>query len=611
MQSKTKLGLFEAVKTKNEEYKRRIKELEEQVAGLKDTDTVHAQLQDTKKEHAMKIGALMKNITELQVHNKKLNQQTKEHKRSQLIEKLKIDIAQQETVIDALRDLIQNEDKCDEAILKFLNQGPPRVRPLSREEMRIEIRKLKSQVGGVSTSKRRTDQALKDLETLLNQHQNNDQQQTERISQLQILLEGFRTDIIEKEKTIEDLTAVIEERDEEISVIRETLNELAKPAERIANLEKEVSALKTELQAKSDILTDKTNTIQQQVKNIEEQQKIINAVSLAKNNLEKELTALKQQFDNYTQEAQAKAGKLSNELSEARATIQELELRLEESLKNSASKVESYREIILQKDTKIGELEVIVQEKDEEIDRLRDEMQTVDRKDTDTARDIEIEVLRHKVAQLSQTTNMPDQMLEAEKEESKQYKVKVVELTKEIASLQEYVEYLEAALNESHKQTSAMFLAAKSPEALYSQPPPRSPPPQKPKPEEDSQAKITREIIDKLREENKNLRGNLRQKDLSITELETELKNTQFATDDLRVSLKHTTFKLDNLSQQLILKAAEREESLDYNKEIRDEITYYLGGLYQKRDLVVPDGYSTQSLIQKSKSIANNFLRLL
>lgn len=613
MQSKSKLGLIDAVKSKNEEYKKKIKDLEEEVARLKDSESLYTQLQDAKKEHASKIAALMKNITELQSHNKKLNQQTKEHKRSQLIEKLKIDIAQQETVIDALRELINNEDACDEAILKYLNKGPPRVRPLSREEMRIEIRKLKAQIGGVSSSKRRTDQALKDLEHMLNHHQNNDQQQSEKITQLQVSLESFRKELIDKEKSIEDLTALVEEKDEEITVIRDRLTELAKPAERIANLEKEVVTITAELKNRDEELKQKGSVIQEQVKTIEEQKKILNSVSSAKNSIEKELANMKAQFDSYKQEATAQLESLSTELSEAHAIIQDLELRLEESHKSTASKVESYREIISQKDSKIGDLEVIIQEKDEEIDRLREEMQTFERKDTDTARDMEIEVLRHKVAQLSKTSNAPDAILQAEREETKQYKSKVIELTKELANLQEYVEYLETALNESQKQTSAMYLAAKNSEGIYSSLPktPPPPPPPQPKPEEDSQAKITREIIEKLREENKLLRGSLRQKDLSISELQTELKNTQHATDDLRSSLKQTAVKLDNLNQQIAQKAAEQEEKLDYNKEVREEITYNLGGLYYKRDLVVPDGYSVQSLVQRSKSIANNFLSLL
>jgi hypothetical protein len=47
-------------------------------------------------------------------------------------------------VIHALRELIGDEDADDEAILKHLNKGPPRVRPLGRKEMRIETRKLEA-----------------------------------------------------------------------------------------------------------------------------------------------------------------------------------------------------------------------------------------------------------------------------------------------------------------------------------------------------------------------------------------------------------------------------------------------------------------------------------
>lgn len=50
----------------------------------------------------------------------------------------------QEVAINALRRLIGDEDKCNGAIVKELERGPARIRALSREEIKIELRKYKN-----------------------------------------------------------------------------------------------------------------------------------------------------------------------------------------------------------------------------------------------------------------------------------------------------------------------------------------------------------------------------------------------------------------------------------------------------------------------------------
>jgi hypothetical protein len=43
-----------------------------------------------------------------------------------------------------LRKVINDEDKCNLAIKKELEKGPARIRVLSREELKIEIKKYKN-----------------------------------------------------------------------------------------------------------------------------------------------------------------------------------------------------------------------------------------------------------------------------------------------------------------------------------------------------------------------------------------------------------------------------------------------------------------------------------
>lgn len=46
--------------------------------------------------------------------------------------------------INALRKQVGDEDKCNLAIKRELEKGPTRVRVLSREELKIEIKKYKN-----------------------------------------------------------------------------------------------------------------------------------------------------------------------------------------------------------------------------------------------------------------------------------------------------------------------------------------------------------------------------------------------------------------------------------------------------------------------------------
>lgn len=71
---------------------------------------------------------------------------SKEHKRSKLIEQLNKEILDQDLVIEVLRKSIYDEkgkekgrELCDTVIVKALTKGPDRIRPLTREELRMEI----------------------------------------------------------------------------------------------------------------------------------------------------------------------------------------------------------------------------------------------------------------------------------------------------------------------------------------------------------------------------------------------------------------------------------------------------------------------------------------
>ncbi len=61
-----------------------------------------------------------------------------------IIEGLRKEHEDFEVAINALRKLVNNEDKCDLAIKNELMKGPKRIRIASREELKIEIKKYKN-----------------------------------------------------------------------------------------------------------------------------------------------------------------------------------------------------------------------------------------------------------------------------------------------------------------------------------------------------------------------------------------------------------------------------------------------------------------------------------
>jgi len=96
--------------------------------------------------HAEKIRSLMNSIQMLKKENASMSKQTKEHKRSEFIQQLNKDIADQDTVIGILRSLIPDQKKADATIIQTLSKGPARIRVPTREELKIEIKELKTKL---------------------------------------------------------------------------------------------------------------------------------------------------------------------------------------------------------------------------------------------------------------------------------------------------------------------------------------------------------------------------------------------------------------------------------------------------------------------------------
>ena len=101
--------------------------------------------------HADKVKGLLNSIQVLKKEKAQVESLSKEHKRSKLIEQMNKEILDQDLVIEVLRKIIYDDKGkeggrkvCDEQVVKALTKGPERIRPLTREELRMEIEKLKS-----------------------------------------------------------------------------------------------------------------------------------------------------------------------------------------------------------------------------------------------------------------------------------------------------------------------------------------------------------------------------------------------------------------------------------------------------------------------------------
>ena len=98
--------------------------------------------------HSQKTRALLKSINLLKKENQKIQAMNKNDARHRANERLTEDIKLQELAINALRTLLKqnnvDEDTQNIAIKRDLEAGPARIRVLSREELKIEVKKYKN-----------------------------------------------------------------------------------------------------------------------------------------------------------------------------------------------------------------------------------------------------------------------------------------------------------------------------------------------------------------------------------------------------------------------------------------------------------------------------------
>ena len=119
------------LKKQNEEFKKGNAGGEEQIKALTEM-------------HSQKVRTLLKSINNLKKEVQKEKFEKKDNVRIQRIQRLEKDIELAEVAVNALRKVVNSEDRCDAAIAQAFNSGPKRVRIAAREELKIEVNKYKN-----------------------------------------------------------------------------------------------------------------------------------------------------------------------------------------------------------------------------------------------------------------------------------------------------------------------------------------------------------------------------------------------------------------------------------------------------------------------------------
>ena len=129
------------------ELQRKVRELTEIVEGYKSNEmSADTRIKELTEMHSKKVKALLHSIDQLKKENTKNKLLQKDNVKSQVIEQYKKDIETQDFIIGVLRKMIGDDDKCDLTIVKALNKGPDRIRSATREELKMENKKLKAMI---------------------------------------------------------------------------------------------------------------------------------------------------------------------------------------------------------------------------------------------------------------------------------------------------------------------------------------------------------------------------------------------------------------------------------------------------------------------------------
>ena len=170
----------------------------------------------------------MNSIQVLRKENAAMTNKGKENIRSKLIQDLQAEVMSQDNVIDILRRVIGNDQKADGEVIKELSKGPPRVRAVTREELRMEIKDLNKKL--LRYEKTQGKLGADDGKTQVTKNEPTEMTDAQVESAAQPIVGGrtneeFISKIGELDNKLEDLKLVVSGKQTEIDKYKELLSQ--------------------------------------------------------------------------------------------------------------------------------------------------------------------------------------------------------------------------------------------------------------------------------------------------------------------------------------------------------------------------------------------------
>ena len=366
----------------------------------------------------------MNSISLLKKETQSLKKASQEHKRSELITGLNKEIADQDLIIETLRAMIHNDDAADKEIVRVLTKGPPKIRVETREELKIEIRKLKAQLAKYLAKKDETgnENAQKPGESMNLERRNSTDTQMSVKTEFN---ENFFQQIDTLKKENEDLRlnlkakqVIIERFEEENTEKLEELNKLRLIKTDFAVINKKYETLQKEYEEKIKEANDKKFVMTYDKEMRLEELEIINKtqqgkLNLVEKNVEFELNNCRQRLEDLDK----KNKELQLDNDQVLKKYDELLQRnkaLNENLKKTRDEYEAYKK----------DKEAIIFRNEQTMKALRDDLDNMEHEKKDfesenVSLNNTIFMLKGEIKKLNAENNNLNRMMTDLKEELK------------------------------------------------------------------------------------------------------------------------------------------------------------------------------------------------
>ena len=204
-------------------------------------------------------------------------------------------------------------------------------------------------------------------------------------------------------------------------------------------------------------------------------------------------------------------------------------------------------------------------------------------------KDLEIEALQAKIAEIQKNNNLPDSFLAAEKAETDKYREKVKELYYQVAELQEEVEYLHQDNVNNKKIGAAKALSGK---VLTNE----------------DQTSIPNEQYDKLKSENSRILSEKNALQRELNQLKLEIRSIEEEKEEIKQKFLKKEEELQELTQAIKEAEFHKKEILSRNRETVENIMANFSKGIPDFKVTVPRDMKIPDLLKISQNITTRFV---